>query len=345
MLHTFSCTAYEIAEYSYEALDSYGIITTEAPDKKQLRWQTIDLSGADIKAGSNILAYSPAAAVRFEGMRAGDKFTIVWTSGETQSIVIGVTGSYIVDLASEVEIASIVLDSSFNPTNYQGTLTYAYYSSEFKDSFDTVQEISIMQTPVRQFVGKYENILDEINDIKNELESIGKLRIYLRNNDTELWEKDGKLYRDSTFTKEFNGFGSIDIYSVNKEDGSQTYYDPIDGKYKNITHKDTSVYINDEQIDLWDIYLYEVRLPEGISSIVPGAAVICEVTYQSKTITYDVEENNKEVMAARQAYISEKANTDLNTLEKILAHEAKLQELYTAYIEALQKAIEEEERR
>ena len=45
MLHTFSCTAYEIAEPTYFNLDSLGIIATHDPSALQLRWETMELAG------------------------------------------------------------------------------------------------------------------------------------------------------------------------------------------------------------------------------------------------------------------------------------------------------------
>ena len=43
MLHTFTCSAYEIAESSYENLDKYNFIQIEQTSEKQLRWETIEL--------------------------------------------------------------------------------------------------------------------------------------------------------------------------------------------------------------------------------------------------------------------------------------------------------------
>jgi hypothetical protein len=44
MLHTFSATAYEIAEWSFKNLSAFDFIFTSDPTVKQLRWETIELS-------------------------------------------------------------------------------------------------------------------------------------------------------------------------------------------------------------------------------------------------------------------------------------------------------------
>jgi hypothetical protein len=44
MLHTFTCTAYEIAECSYENLSQFNIISVEEPDSEQMCFATINLA-------------------------------------------------------------------------------------------------------------------------------------------------------------------------------------------------------------------------------------------------------------------------------------------------------------
>lgn len=64
MLHTFSSTAYEIAECNYTNLNSFGFLHLEVPSNERLRWSTIDfldnlsnLSWADENNIQNILIY------------------------------------------------------------------------------------------------------------------------------------------------------------------------------------------------------------------------------------------------------------------------------------------------
>lgn len=355
MLHTFNCTAYEIAEYSYDTLEEYGIITTDVPDNKQLRWETIVL---DPTTKGNVLKHYPISAVRMEGMNPGDKFNIIWASGDSTSIVVGVTGSYIIDLDSGVEINSIVFDTPVPGS----TLTYAYYSTEFKDSFDTIEEIAVLQTPVRQFVGYTGDILEAINDVKNQLESVGRIKFYLRDSEAELYrQEDAESNYYYTSDKEgankVDPRGSIDLYTLYDNTGEligtyDGYNDELIHDKKALEdeqalHKATQIILNGKKkqtIDLWDTYSYEIRQTEGLTSVEPGAAIIAEITYQSKSINYDVERTNETVKAAKKAYEDEKALTGFDTLDKIITHEDKLKELYNIYIEALEQAIKEEER-
>jgi len=111
MLHTFNCTAYEIAEYNYTNLNSYNLITTSDPTTEQLRWETIELDKAGIgDPYKNILNYK-AVSLHFENMIPGDRVYIndgiehivIGENGNEYKqigyeLVIGVTGSYIVDI-------------------------------------------------------------------------------------------------------------------------------------------------------------------------------------------------------------------------------------------------------
>jgi hypothetical protein len=48
MLHTFSSTAYEIADYNYKTLGEMGFITIDEGSMTTLQWETVDLRGQEI---------------------------------------------------------------------------------------------------------------------------------------------------------------------------------------------------------------------------------------------------------------------------------------------------------
>jgi hypothetical protein len=51
MLHTFSSTAYEIAEFNYENLSKYNFIQLQDPEVAQLRWETVNFYSVDSATG------------------------------------------------------------------------------------------------------------------------------------------------------------------------------------------------------------------------------------------------------------------------------------------------------
>lgn len=369
MLHTFNCTAYEVADYTYKNLADFGIITTTNPTTKQLRWQTIELPKTGFKDGDNILTY-PASAVYFEGMIPGDKLYIddgIIRNGEQgYSVVIGSTGSYIIDLKSDVLINKISFEGS--PDNmkdedgtvrHQGSLTYSYYTTDFKDSFDTVYAIDVKQVPTRQFIGSQENIINSINNIKQQLSSIGYIRFYLRDSDEELyrWEDNGNYYYtlDKQGLNKINPQSSVSLYKLYLPDGSFVYYDGYNNKEidpaANAHDATTIIFNGTNRMDLWDTFMYEIKTPEDITSIQIGDGIICEITYQVKEIGYDIENTVDYVIAARTEYINAQNKyytlmKDLNTdISSIIEKQKECERLYKIYLKKLEQAIAEAERR
>ena len=206
MLHTFNSTAYEIAEYSYDNLEKFNLITTSNPTTQQLRWETIELVKNGIADDDNILKH-PAVAIRLEGMIPGDQIWIddgIIRDVESQvsgyNVVIGVTGSYIIDLSNNVTISKIsFMGSPDNITDedgtvrHQGTLTYAYYSTSFTDRFDDIKNIKSTFTPCRQFIGEHD-ILPQLENVKLHLQNINALRIYLRDAEEIIYSKQKDFY-------------------------------------------------------------------------------------------------------------------------------------------------------
>ena len=106
MLHTFTCTAYEIAENIYDNLKLYDFVKVNDPTTPQLRWLSVDLS-AEKDFSKNLLKYD-ASSIRLEGLIPGEKLTIKMNADESSTdIVIGATGSYTIDLKNNVVITEL----------------------------------------------------------------------------------------------------------------------------------------------------------------------------------------------------------------------------------------------
>jgi hypothetical protein len=143
MLHTFTGTAYEIAEYNYENLVKYGFIDDRLRRTDQVLWKTVKMNaagGAQNQSqayGGNLLEYQPIIGIKFEGMVPGDRFYVddgisrgiitTYYEGEKDNpykttkatgyvITIGATGEYNIDIKEGVKINEIVyLSSQDNP--------------------------------------------------------------------------------------------------------------------------------------------------------------------------------------------------------------------------------------
>jgi len=81
-------------------------------------------------------------------------------------------------------------------------------------------------------------------------------------------------------------------------DGNDTSYTFTESEYN------TKITINKDTIDLADINKYALKDlgDETISTVEFDNAVICEVCYQIRELTYDIEYTNKTVNGKKKAY-------------------------------------------
>ena len=203
MLHTFNCTAYEIAEPTHEALLSAGIIAPIAGSQQTLKWKTIDLQQVTLR---NQFSSSPQEYIQLnfgsilgiqneldfysidlEGMIPGQKFLLGKDFENSQQFYIGVTGSY--HYRSD-EPKSYIAIPAYEPgtkdfIQYEGFLTFSYKSS-VKSDFDLVTNVQIVDVVDRQFIGNaYElngkkNIINYLTNIKDSILDMSTIKLQSR---------------------------------------------------------------------------------------------------------------------------------------------------------------------
>lgn len=368
MIHTFNCTAYEVAENDYENLEKYNFIKANATIQPSLRWLSVDLSANKIKNNKNLLKFT-ASSIYLEDLTPGEKLNITTLEGKdpkTYTIMIGATGRYIIDLSNNVQILNISFKDSENNNEvyHQGMLTYSYYSDEFKDSFDTINEIANNMIPCQQFIGEHENIIAEIETVKDKIDSIGFIRFTLRNDDIEVYRFNNnkyKYYSDRTATDEIDLVDLMNIYKVNILDENKNIidYEWFDGYNKKSLGKDckdedTKIIINEsdkESIDIKDTTYYELRAVPAITSIKTGAAIITEICYSKKTIGYDLEDTDKSSIEKKKVYddalkeLNQAISNSTTTRTKLKELQDKCRTAYLDYNDTLNIAIQEAERR
>ena len=365
MIHTFNCTAYEVAENDYENLEKYNFIKANAIIQPSLRWLSVDLSANKIENNKNLLKFI-ASSIYLEDLIPGEKLNITTLEGKdpkTYTIMIGATGRYIIDLSNNVQILDVSFKNNENNNEvyHQGMLTYSYYSDEFKDSFDTVNKIVNNMVPCQQFIGEHENIIKEIETVKDKIDSIGFIRFTLRNDDIEVYRFNDKYYSDRRATDEIDLVDLMNIYKVNILDENKNiidyeWFDGYNNKSlgKDCKNEDTKIIINESDegsVDIKDTTYYELRAVPAITSIKTGAAIITEICYSKKTIGYDLEGTDKSSIEKRKVY--DDALKELNqAISNSTTARAKLKELqdkcrtaYLDYNDTLNTAIQEAERR
>lgn len=155
MLHTFSCTAYEIGECDYDTLLSYGIISggNEAVNKV-VSYASVNIT-PDTQKGKNLFTELGSAilSVSIDHAPVGSAVLI-----DDEKIMIGATGMYEVPFGSSFSSIKLPTDDSA-PTS--GVITVAYESYTASD-FDKITEATVQQLPIDTVIGhqKLKNFRD-----------------------------------------------------------------------------------------------------------------------------------------------------------------------------------------
>ena len=153
MLHTFSCTAYEIGECDYDTLLSYGIISGgNEVVNKVVSYTSVNIT-PDTQKGKNLFTELGSAilSVSIDHAPAGSTVLI-----DDEKIMIGATGMYEVPFGSSFSSIKLPTDDSA-PTS--GVITVAYESYTESD-FDKITEATVQQLPIDTVFGHQDTIVD-----------------------------------------------------------------------------------------------------------------------------------------------------------------------------------------
>lgn len=335
MLHTFTATAYEVAEYNYSNLSSFGFIQLKDPEVAQLRFDSINLGEFTVSIdenGKRKINYIYADGrqinrhlihtIRFTDMNPGDRIKLyIHGKKEPEIIQIGITGSYYVDLG--VTIDAIALDENVIPT---GNVMYSYYSIQ-SNVFDKIDNVTINEVPVQQFIGEHD-ILKEIEYIKDnkgnwvknpkidllEFYHISAQRRSIEKITSQLNENFQYEYFKDKDKKEPLGENK-DIFTlyacgewVNKkppiDDNSYLPYERFNWEFntdhyvdfavndENIKEYQPYIMVNDSQVSVEDIRDFFMDTPGKLKSLICGNGCILEAAYQIRIIDYSIEEDN-----------------------------------------------------
>ena len=190
MLHSFSATAYEIAKFTTENLNYYGLIDTTENFTTQTRWVTIDLQeewkSAEVQALNDDdlvrLNTRYVQSISFADMFPG---TIIYI--DNMSIMIGATGAYRLNSDEPIESVSIRKRDMT-----QGLFTYSYRSKAV-NVFNLIERVHVEDMPCHQYVGEYprviynnntkaplRDIFEMIEDVRTEVLHVAFIRFIKR---------------------------------------------------------------------------------------------------------------------------------------------------------------------
>lgn len=208
MLHSFNSTAYEIAECTFENLQSLGFITTPyLGDNRILKVGQIQLNKElDNYKGKFPMAYM----ANFTYMIPGTIVVIDFMNGQQLEIEIGGTGCYYVQL-KDWPIRNIALKDPNKMYWGDGKFTYCYYDTAPTDNFSSISNLTVTDE-FKQIIGRQNWVLYDsegnvtiedgfthnvLNDIVDTRKSVGKfhyLKIAKRPIQTIYWDNERKVW-------------------------------------------------------------------------------------------------------------------------------------------------------
>ena len=155
MLHTFTSTAYEVADFNYANLVNYNflrIAEAEELANSIMHWKTIDLT--QITNISEQINNETALTFSFTNMTPGDRIRFFMQSGTQTDVIIGSTGEYTVSQVTPVRSIYVLQHCA------SGQCTYSFYNTK-ATNFDVISNIYYLDAPASQFIGETEDLRRE----------------------------------------------------------------------------------------------------------------------------------------------------------------------------------------
>lgn len=311
MLHSFSATASEVAEFNYDNLVDYGFVNIkQKDDKKFVNYASVDLTGLYNKM---LLSHSPATSISIEST-PGTQFRLT-DDISSYVIEIGPSGKYQLTQQENIKIYSLEI-LNIPPTS--GILTYTY-ESEAPNSFNEVANIVITDYPVVQFLDGINDVITYFENVETQILAFTFIKAKARDIIQVYQRVEGeKLYYDENLTNEVLNFDPYAIYKAyvvnnhiyNYYDGRRCGSDMSGAR--SVSGFNNKLQINDDVLDLTETRNFFVKEPGKITKLKAGYGIILECGLQTKTIEYSSAALGSETQRAREEY--QKAKTAFEDL-------------------------------
>ena len=234
MLHTFTCTAYEIDDFNFENLRKHKLMVDDYVEMRELAFKTIKLGMDDAYDGKvNDLN---ACIARLE-TKPGTIFEFLLKHAKQwETVVVGRSGVYIFDptVLATNELIGIrpnlhVQNDAKEYWDQDTVLTYATYQKADLNQFTQINKV-IVKDKIAQFNGDNKTLLDKLVDKKQITHTVGSI-YFLRVGPRpiipiESATDDGTgKYRFIKRHIEYNPTPEVVLrLDIETENGIQTYY-------------------------------------------------------------------------------------------------------------------------
>lgn len=306
MLHTFSSTAYEIAEYNFENLKSLGFAMADYIETRTLRMNQIDLNNPPKEMIKNGVIVLPSAVYVSISATPYTQFEYTLEDSTTNPETIVSTGNFIFPqsiLATNPMIAVKLISDSWGK---KATLTYGYHDIA-ADTFSIVHNITISDE-ILQLVGEgfeeENNLVDELEDIRLKVGAFHYIRVQPRDT-MKIYKQGDSYYFNNTGNKVTSLNPSIIYHVYNGVDAGATQSgmyldgkDGIDGQLKSLDELNYNFHISGmqkgEYVDFNGNNVTTGRYDaltgfSNIDELYAGNGLLLDIVYQRKEILYVVE--------------------------------------------------------
>ena len=230
MLHTFSATAYEVADNTYQNLIQYNIITpNKETDNIRQTWSSLNLhdltKNTDQGTYVDILTNGQVIySVRFEDCSPGTLFKL-----NNQVFMIGSTGMYEASVEDGITQLAIM-----RPAN--GSILVSQYEN-IDPSFDLFEDVTIYTIPVQQWIGTVNyymsedrdktNLIEAIQDCKTEITQVNDI-LFKARPINQIFEQDGSYYEDMYCQHKITEFSPLYSYAICYPRTNESFYPRYD---------------------------------------------------------------------------------------------------------------------
>ena len=368
MLHTFQSTAYEIAEFNFDNLKTYGFAMEDYVEMRTLKMGSYNndpLYGStgflDGMGNSFIKFQNPAVYV---SIVAKPKSIIEYTLEKNQSvqrIEIGLTGTYL--FPTEVLLATPMINFRLVSGEWgiDGSVVFGYYDTS-ADNFSIIHDISI-NDQIIQIDGKgmsYNLITEDFEDIRKKTGAFHYLKIAPRSVQN-IYRINGVDYWNNNYDKVYDLIPNIlyFIYADFNEASKPIGY--LDGtldtpgsstrQLKDLSYKFHMSGMAENQIvdfngrfDTASATTGRYEALTNISSlteIYAGNGLLLDLVYQEKELTYVVEvEGQYYVKAVASAKDNWKDKQNQYRVNPSKNNKTAMDLAYDSYIRQLNSALD-----
>lgn len=373
MLHTFQCTAYEVAEWNFENLNNYNLIQSSEESMSNLKIIQVQpkkmISSSFVNMYNNSISFGKEVyGLNITEATPGTMLKFIFSQGDSPIIEIGNTSSYYIQ-TREYGITGLQLVTG----NWDDMkITFEYYDDTPTDSFSNIANLSLTDE-IRRFIGpgygfniihkgEVANTNHIISDIRRDIGNFHYIKVEKRFIQ-DIWPVKGT----SKYSRNIAG---NDIIKDNEWNPVIIYYNHGDKKYYNgnITEPmeeapDFRFRLNSEENDIYTDLGF--RLPDEnnnsevintfgridaihnvgeVKNLEIGSGLIADVSYRVRTLEYVVESEDKDTIAAKKDWENSKQAVQeaINNKQSMKEIERLVQvskEKYTIFIQYLTQAL------